>query len=101
MPPKKKQKTVPDKNQPTLVALLQKDRATEPSSETQDPQAGPQTQDTDAAESEKPSSIESNSDQSGSKKITTFHVSLRILSTLTVLDTHSFRPVAQEINLGH
>ena len=72
MPAKKKQKTVPDKNQPTLVALLQKDRATEPSSETQDPQAGPQTQDTDAAESEKPSSIESNSDQSGSKKIRTF-----------------------------
>ena len=87
MPPKKKQKTVPDKNQPTLVALLQKDPATEPSSETQDTQAGPQTQDMDAAESEKPSSIESNSDQSGSKKIRTFHLSLRILSTLTVVQS--------------
>ena len=40
MPPKKKQKNInTDKTQPTLFTLLNKDRASEPVSETQDSQA--------------------------------------------------------------
>ena len=59
MPPKKKAKTVPDKEQSTLVFLLNKDRAGEPISDTQDKMEG----------AEKPSSSEMDSSvSSGSKK---------------------------------
>ena len=52
MPPKKKQKTInTDKTQPTLFTLLNKDRASEPVSETQDSQAQDNSQsDSEAAE---------------------------------------------------
>ena len=52
MPPKKKQKTInTDKTQPTLFTLLNKDRLSEPVSETQDSQAQDNSQsDSEAAE---------------------------------------------------
>ena len=52
MPPKKKQKTInTDKTQRTLFTLLNKDRASEPVSETQDSQAQDNSQsDSEAAE---------------------------------------------------
>ena len=63
MLPKKKAKTIPDKELPTLVALFNKDRAGEPVSDTQDKMEG----------AEKPSSSEMNSSvSSGSKTVRHF-----------------------------
>ena len=62
MPPNKKPKTInTDKTQPTLFTLLNKDRASEPVSETQDKSQS----DSEAAEK----SCSTDSGQSGSKKV--------------------------------
>ena len=87
--PRKKTKTVnTDKTRPTLFTLLNKDRASEPVSETQDSQAQDNSQsDSEAAEK----SCFTDSGQSGSKKVRIFQPNwMTLYSWLEYDSEHKF-----------